>query len=201
MIFIPLAALLLMPAPIFPRWPFDWTRANTFASISTNPLSMEHCWSSFRYLRSSCQCLPSLLPELFLRPPDCLLHCSGSPPASVSPVIPPLPHLLHLVLKWWPLQRCYLLLSLLFSTLSLHLGGVSQVHASTAPILVLNVGQSAYFTSESPRFPQVFLPWIFCSLPHATNPKPSISLPFCTGARTAVFLWSFLRYSIGSSFF
>lgn len=119
MIFIPLAALLLMPAPIFPRWPFDWTRANTFASVSTNPLSIEHCWSSFRYLWSSCQCLPSLLPELFLRPPDCLLHCSGSPPASVTPVVPPLPHLLHLVLKWWPLQRCYLLLSLLFSTLSL----------------------------------------------------------------------------------
>lgn len=91
-------------------------------------------------------------------------------------------------------------LSSAFSVLHSIPSGVSQGGASTAGILVLNVGQSAYFTSESPRVPQILLPLIFCSLPRAPNPKPSISLPFCTGAPTAVFLWSLLRYSTVSSF-
>ena len=32
------------------------------------------------------------------------------------------------------------------------------MHSRTALVLVLNVGRLAYFTSESPRVPQVILP-------------------------------------------
>ena len=152
----------------------------------------------FGALWSSCQCLPSLLSELLFGPPDCLQRCS----VHLLPLFPLL-YLLCLICFTWSWSGgsskgalfCFLSYSPLYPS------GVSQVHSSTALVLVLNVGRLAYFTSESPRVPQVILPWIFCSLPHATNPKPSISLPFCTGAPTVVFLWSFLRYSIVSSFF
>ena len=155
-IFIPLAALLLMPAPIFPRWPFDWTRADTFASISTRALSMECCWPSFRSLWSSCQCLPSLLPEPFLRPPGCLRHCSGSPPASVSPVVPPLLHLLHLDSKWWPLQRCYRLLSLLSSTVSLRSLPSGCKHSWHSRAKCRSVGLFHFWVSKGSTDPSSF---------------------------------------------
>ena len=61
--FILLTALFLRPDWIFPRWPFDQTTAETFASMNTDPLRMEYCQSSFESPWRSWQGLRSLLPD------------------------------------------------------------------------------------------------------------------------------------------
>lgn len=118
-----------------------------------------------------------------------LVHCLPQPP---------LLYLLCLLSFTWSWSGGgYLLLSLLFSTLSLGSCLSACEFSSHSGAECRSVSLFHFWSS---RIPQVIPTCIFCSLSNATNSKPN-SLPSCTGAPTVVFLWSFLRYSIVSPFF
>lgn len=106
-----------------------WARANTFASISTNPLSLEHCWSSF----NTSEAAASVYHPSSLTSSSGLLTACGAALVHLLPLFPLL-YLLCLVCFIWSWSGgsskgaifCFLSYS------PLDPSGVSQVHGSSS---------------------------------------------------------------------